>query len=434
MSMEIIQKLYTEGEVKALIVDTVNTLVDLFSAESAVGSVDQITKVKQWADSMYPAAIRAVVEEVVRRHVQGVTFAIWAGPPGSGKGTNIDTVQWLGRAYAEVVSQGGAEQLPDSIHKTLLNMSLSQGLISTGTKGMFNLPAGEYVELFGKLNIVIGDHVAKGNFVGDSIVSLLVVLMLLLRLVQGYHRVQIDLWPRTVSQLRAYKLFIAELEKAGAKVEQEIVAIKVLPQNELSELMKDPLIAAKKSIDIGKFLNSVATEKWYVDSVAELSSVSDPNERFAQENVLLRKVMDMMSSVYGDPVSSYIIHELFVVIDRMTFRFNKALEVGAVPRSDEYPLSLIRRLGVYASETAPAFLLAAADAQDGVPVHIVSSFSTPEVVIASILDELVAVKVDDRRWLEVKKLAGELAVDLVNRKQPIMDDLIRRVGGMLSSV
>jgi hypothetical protein len=431
--MEIIQKLYTVDEVKTIIVDTVGQLVSIYKAADSVDLVGKVTKMKQWADSMYPAVQGAVVEEVVRRHVQGVTFAIWAGPPGSGKGTNIETVQWLGRVYAEVVSQGGAAQLPEFVHKTLLGLSLSQGSISTGTRGMFNLPEGEYAELFGDLGEVIAEHVAKGNFVGDSIVSLLVSLMVLLRLVQGYHRIQIDLWPRTVSQFRAYKSLVSMLQRAGAKIEQEIVSIKVLPDTDVALLMSEPLEAAKKSIELGHFLEAVMNESWYQESVVQLSQVADVKARFAQEGVLLQKVMEIMKQSCTDTISASLVRELAVVVERMTFRFNKALETGSVPRTDEYPLSLMKRLSIYTIETSTAFLFAAADTQDGVPVHIISSFSTPEVVIGTVLDKLVGQNVDDSRWGELKKVAGEIAVDLVNRKTPIVEPLLQRVGGILNS-
>lgn len=425
--MKIEDKLYTKTEVFDLIQQVVAEVVALVGAHESELSSDKVTVLKQWAEEMYPQVCSVIAQEVSRRHVQGVTLAVWSGPPGSGKGTNIAALQLFGKIYAEVVSQGGASQLPLAAHERILEMSLSQGMINTGTKGMFNMSEGEYKELFAPLAPIISGHVTKGGFVSDSMVSVFVGMMVWYRLTQGYHKIQIDLWPRTVRQLADYRVLVSAVQRAQGKIFEEFVNLKVLSVDEVFYIREHLNAAIEQSKVIASAIRAVQLQQYQGDLV-------DVASRFKFEQSQLQLLMKDLKKRFSDQLSMLIIKELETVCDRMAFRFGKTLEKGELPRSDEFPLTVVRRLAIYTAETSPAFLLALANKSEK-SVLVVSANEGPAVVVANILDSLLKDSVEnDSRWEKIKEIVGELAIKIVHKEEIIVDTYVERVGGILNSI
>lgn len=431
--MEIEKRLYSNIEVGQIIKNAVADIVERMKGFASASGVEQSVIMREWADELLPMVNAVLAEQIVKRHVVGVTFSVWAGPPGSGKGTNIDTVNMLGKVYAEVVSQGWARQLPDPFHSKLLAFSVAQSDISTGNKGMFVKPEGEYLEFFGPLVPLIGQMVADGFFVPDDMVSVLVELMILLRLTQNSHKVQVDLWPRTGPQFDVFQKMVNEIRAAGGKVFLEIVTIKVLKPDSLNLVKNDLSASAEISRQVAKRLKEIPGMDWYMQIREESSVISNPKEKFGIEKKALDKTFEILGKEFDSPLGKVIIEELQTVCDRMEFRFTIVLEKGGIPRPDEYPLSTIRRLAVYAGDISPVFLDVSAKNEASEGYFVVSSAGTPEEVIAEILDALVQAKTDDVRWQKVKTLAGEIANAIVFKKELIVDELIERVGGIVNS-
>lgn len=427
------RRLYTGKEVGQIIKDVVKDIAVKLANSPSADKVEQETIMRQWALELLPVVEDAVAEEVIRRHVQGVTLSVWIGPPGSGKGTNIDTVNMLGKVYAEVTSQGVARVLEEPFNTMLLKFSVEETVINTGTKGMFNRPEGEYLELFGELVPIVGKLVSDGGFVPDDMVSVLVELMLLYRLTQNFHKIQIDLWPRTGPQFTAFSSLVKKIEEGKGKISREIVTIKVLKKQALQFVKENLPACAEKSIIIAERIKTVLKGPEYKETYEKTSAILDPKLRFAEEKKVLNQVFEQLKKEFLDEMSHVVVDELEVVCERMSFRFNLVLSQGQTPRPDEYPLSIIRRLSIYTGETSPVFLKMMASNIGKSGFYVVSSAGTPEEVIAEILETLAGKEGGDSRWQAIKKLAGEIAIDYVYRKELIVDTLVQRVGGILSS-
>jgi adenylate kinase family enzyme len=428
------KKLYQREEVGQIIESVISEIVQKVSGVAGGKPEEQSRALRETAEELLPQVEAIVALEIAKRHVQGVTFSVWAGPPGSGKGTNIDTVSLLGSAYAEVISQGGAEMLEEPFHSQLLQFSVSQTMIMTGTKGMFNKPEGEYEELFGPLVPVFGKMVADGGFVPDDAVSVLVELMILYRLVQNFHRIQIDLWPRTGPQFAMFERLGEAVRQEGGKVYNEIVVIKVVAGKSLEIVRENPIGVAKVSEQIAERINQEVASDWYRGALDRALEVTDPRKRFAIEDSSLERLFGVLGTAFDNIEGGIVLEELRAVCKRMSFRFMTMLDEGGEIRPDAYPLSVIRRLSVYTGETAPAFLRAVAQygAKEG--FYIVSSAGTPQEVIAEILETLAGKSSDEQRWKKMKKLAGDIAEAVVYRRKLIVSDLVQQIGGILRSV
>ncbi len=431
--MTIEKKLYATKEVGQLIRDAVHELVQLVGGVGDSSIETHIAELRQWAGQLQPQIEAAVSEEVCRRHVQGVTFSVWSGPPGSGKGTNIDAVALIGKIYAEATSQGVADVLPEPYHKLLLNFSADQTVISTGTRGMFNKPEGEYIELFSELTPVVGRMVALGGFVPDVMVSILVELMVLYRLTQNSHKIQIDLWPRTKEQFEVFEHLVVALRASGAKVETELVSIKVLPTDMLEMIRNRPEEAVSASKLISRTISEQLNSSEYQSQLVETQKIEDIDLRYNAELETLQKLFVVLDTEHAGDIERSLVFELKTVCDRMAYRFKIVRERGIVPRPDEYPLSIFKRLAVFAGDTSPSFIELYARKDANLPVLLVSSAGTPQEVVSDLLQLLSRSTLEDRKWEEIKIIAGEIAADLVAKKEIIVDSLIARVGGILSS-
>lgn len=431
--MQFEQKVYTENEVSLIITQVVAELTESMQRTEAVDPQQKIILMNVWAEKYDETFENLIVEEVVKRHVQGITLCVWSGPPGSGKGTNIEAVNVIGSIYAEVVSQGGARQLPEPMHSKLQKLSLAQSVISTGTKGMFNKPEGEYATYFSALVPEFGSFVAAGGFVPDNVVSVLVKAMILLRLVQHSHKIQIDLWPRTALQFKAFDRLVKKIRENGGKVEEEVVTIKVLKAESMDYLKSHLAESAVASKQIANKLNEYIASEWYKNLFSQALEVKDIQERYRIEKQGLMEVFSKLEQEFTDTASRVVIEELRIVCERMEFRFKIVIEKGGIPRPDEYPLSVIRRMAVYTGETAPVFLEQCSQKSPAEGYYVVSSSGTPQEVIAEILIALTGATHEVKQWQEILSLAGEIANDIVYKKELVVDALTQRVGGILES-
>jgi adenylate kinase family enzyme len=427
------RKLYTHQEVGLIIKDVVQEIAERLGKIPSDSPEEKQKIMRQWATEMLPSVEAAVAEEVVRRHVQGVILSVWAGPPGSGKGTNIDAVGILGKVYAEVTSQGVARVLEEPYHSMLLKYSTDQTIISTGTKGMFNKPEGEYAELFNDLVPVVGKLVADGGFVPDDLVSVFVELMILYRLTQNYHKIQIDLWPRTIPQFSSFTSLIETITKEKGKVSREVVIIKVLRPESLRIIEGNLEISVSESIKIADKIREILESSWYKEEQKRTVLINDSLERFQEEKKSLAEFFLLIAKEFSSEIDKAILEELRNICDRLAFRFELIVSKSGTPRPDEFPLSVIRRLSVYTGETSPAFMGETAKHGTEKGYYVISSAATPEEVVSSLLETIAGKAREEKRWQEIKKIAGEIAVAIVNRKELIVDTLVQRVGGILSS-
>lgn len=432
--MEITKKVYSAPEAKELLLQAVDEIVSLLG-EDSYNNPELITeRLTGWASALSGPLYDAIGYEIAHRHVQGIMIDVWVGPPGSGKGTNIDTLELLGKAYAEVVSQGGARQLQEPMHTNLLNRSLDRTVIVTGTGGMFNKPTGEYVELFGKLVAVIGPYVASGGFVPDAMVSVLTYLLLLYRLTQNYQAIQIDLVPRTRQQFVEYQRLLAAVTKQGGKITSSIVILAALPDHILEKVTRSVSQYNSDAIEIGKLFAKQMNAEWYLALLDGLKNGPERSslQRFEAENVLLRQLFEKVTDEAKTlQFGAEIIQELETVVSRMEYRFHQELEEGKDLRPDAFPTSIVKRLLVYVTVTAPTFYQESMNNNREITFYVVSTAGTPEEVAQGLFEKVLGNSDTDEVWKQVKVYAGKVASALVYGKRPLVDDCVRAVGGIL---
>jgi hypothetical protein len=154
-------------------------------------------------------------------------------------------------------------------------------------------------------------------------------------------------------------------------------------------------------------------------------------DRFIFESECIREIMTMLEERFEDEIGAVVVRELREIVGRMAFRFRKTVEAGNQPRPDEYPLSVVRRLCVYTSDTAPAFYKAMLDSI--ADVQLASSFESPAMVIDQLLEKLISKNLQDTGWTKIKAVAERVATDIVNRNQYVVADLVKTVGGYTKS-
>jgi len=429
--MKLEAKLYSESELLSFIKEAVAELETLVSSAGAGINGSKSTVVDQWSSELLPSIERAVAEEVYRRHPQGITFSVWSGPPSSGKGTNLRVLDIAARMYREYAVQGFAPRFEDKIHQRLLDQVMSAGTIITGSGGIFNANSGEYMELFSQVSSIVAAIFASGGFIGDSTVNPLVLLMVLLRLVQNHHRIQIDLWPRTMSQFDTYRHFVAVVRSKGGKVVEDFVNIRIVEQDILEKMNIHPKEYYIESLRLGSDISDFrANNSKYKKLLSFTKSEADYKKRFKEEKAVVSDLWVILrKSSKDNNVREDLIKEMENAIGRMEYRLNEALAKGAPTRVDGYPLSWIKRLEVYAKETSPAFLRAHWDTEDDIDIGLISTYYSPAEVAARMLDEVIG-KSDDLRWIEFKKMVGQIAESVVKGDSPIESKLIETLRGI----
>jgi adenylate kinase family enzyme len=231
----------------------------------------------------------------------------------------------------------------------------------------------------------------------------------------------------------AFDRLVQKIRANGGKVQEEVVTIKVL-KKESMELVKQHLAeSAKISKVIAAKINEYLKSEWYAALCNKAALVEDMKERYRVEKEGLTEVFSRLTGEYSDSLSLAVIEELKIVCDRMEFRFNLVVEKGGIPRPDEYPLSVIRRLAVYTGETAPVFLEQTAEKNAKKGYYVVSSAGTPQEVIAEILTTLAGAAEITDQWESILSLAGEIANSIVYKKELVVEELLKRVGGILES-
>ncbi|MCC7303964.1 hypothetical protein IT418_00915 [bacterium] len=427
------KRLYSHKEVGQIIQQNVREIVELFDQKNDLTVERQAVIINEWARALLPSIEQAVALEIVKRHVLGITLAAWIGPPGSGKSTNIEAVNVLGKVYAEVASQGVAEVLPEPFHSMLLGFSLSEATISTGTKGMFNRPEGEYLALFDEIGKIVSQLVTMGGFVPDDLVSVLVELMILYRLTQNFHKIQIDLWPRTKPQFEVFSNLLKIVAAEGGMARTELVILKVLPPKALSIVTENIASCASRSREIARSISFELDSEWYKQAVVQSQAITDTQKRFEVESVSLVKLFSLLRERHTSDIDRVVLEELQTVCDRMAFRFKIVTSKGAEPRPDEFPLHVMRRIAVFTGETSPVFLDILAENKPNFLVYLVSAAGTPAEVIAEVLDAIAQEKSDNLKWVGMKEVAGKIADSIVSKQPLIVEELQQRVGSILKA-
>lgn len=360
--------------------------------------------------------IAAINKTEKARHT--VRVGAWSGPQGTGKGTNLDAITLASKAWQAVNSESPTDIL---VNQFTANYTGDSDTVVTGTKGMFNKPDGEYLELFAQMADLTGSIVRSGELVGDDFVAVFTLLMTAYRFSQGASAIIYDLWPRTVMQTVHFEEMVAQLvstlseDSEGANpVATEQLDLRLVDPSSIATVNADRELFAQLSQRIAGVIKSAREQVWYKDRLAEVKS-GTIEEIYNAQSSLITAVMDVLTAEFaGDQNAQILLAELRNSLGRMLQRFSKAIKAGQQPREDEFPDSQLNRLRSYYAETSPARL------RNNIPM--VSTLDSPEIVVVNIIKALIQqltsepVDWDDSGKQSFLKVAGLIAMELVSGK------------------
>lgn len=286
-----------------------------------------------------------------------IILAVWAGPPGVGKGTNIQAILESCEKHINDSSENEWQAFT-----SLLTSKTST--IKTGTGGIFNFPQNEYAEVFENLIKLVQEISSRGELVPDAIVSFAVELMILIRILSGSKRIMIDIWPRTVGQLNT----LAQLLEVAKNIQTEFLLIHLLREEEITNLNS---VSGEESL---KMLTSAVTE---IESMLPRINII---ENYQTQRIQLVKLLDDL------PKNNYYIEEAVECMDRIANRVQNDIELQKEIRVDDYPSVQLKRFMEYLNKTAKLFL----ESRKVTEVIDISGAHTPEAVVENILKILAS--------------------------------------------
>jgi hypothetical protein len=390
----------------------------------------------------------AIVEDILSTAIANLkqkdsnfslVLATWAGPQGTGKGTNIEAIAKACEVLEQAYTSRGM-QMPESVAPLVRMNTGKSSAVIVGTGGIANQPQGEYKDLFNQAYQITGAMSRKGELVSDYYIGLFVELMILLRVAEGSQKIQLDLWPRTENQFVQYQSLLDICKQKGVTILTDVVNLKLLTPEEMSHMVKDLEGYAAKSRQIGQLKKQKMKESWFTEPAEKVK-----NMNFASQYPQMYEIMEVAVArviaevkqemkVQTDVVAANIMAENDRALERMAYRFKKSVEAGEMPRTDELPHTQLNRLASYEMETSPAFL----EAAKNIDVDFVSSFQSPALVVHDILNAAIEEIEDGRFAKENSKVwgvfvatAGEMAEKIVKKEKDITEGMVERIVAVL---
>jgi adenylate kinase family enzyme len=420
------------SELSRLMTDAVSA----FQSDTTDLHVDKT--MARWAEQEIPAMedliVSAALSIAEKDTTFGVTFAVWSGPPGTGKGTNIEAITIASKLLAEAYETSG-RHIPDTIVPLIKSNTDKRASIITGTGGIMRDQRHEYKDIFGSVPSLVSDLVRRGDLVGDMFMTYCVLIMVLVRITQGARKIQFDLWPRTLAQLTMYDRLIVKLRVSGIDVYTEMINLRLLTQQEITAMKENILEYAARSEQIGKLKLQKMKEQGFVDEVNKMRAMD-----FQKDHVVMyemsKQIVDKLISQVKEEMQTEeevaaraIMAEYDRALERSAFRFGKAIEKKEIPRDDELPHSQLNRLRIFEMDTSPSVMRASLDHQ----IHFISSFQSPAKVVEDILDGSIS-KIEDGEfrtsfpevWSTFLTVTGEIA-DAVVHRNPVDEEKYRNI-------
>ncbi|WKZ30643.1 MAG: hypothetical protein QY314_02620 [Candidatus Dojkabacteria bacterium] len=413
-----------------------NDAVTAFQADKNNPHIDK--DMESWAEQEIPAMEDLIVtaaHAMAAKDPQfALTFAVWSGPPGTGKGTNIDSITIASKLLLDAYSES-EKQVPETILPVLKSHTDKRASIITGTGGIMRDQRGEYKDIFGKVPALVAELVRRGDLVGDMFMTYCVLIMILVRVTQGARKIQFDLWPRTLAQLTMYDRLIVKLRVRGVDIYTEMINLRLLTQQEITAMKENILQYAARSEQIGKLKLQKMLEPWFKDEINKIRVMSFEAEHVKMYEMSKEVVDKLVSQVKeemqtdDDPAARVIMAEYDRAIERSVYRFGKAVEKKELPRDDELPHSQLNRLRIFEMDTSPSVLRASLDHN----INFISSFQSPAKVVEDILNASID-KIEKGAfryefadiWNTFLTVTGEIA-DAVVQRQAVDEEKYKTV-------
>ncbi len=422
--------------IKMFIREAIGQLNRAVSTYTHLANPKQVAKFKKelmdgWAEITRPYSRELVLRMAEIMKFENVGFAAWAGPQGTGKGTNIKAMSLVSKSLAQ--ANLGQVEVPEWLANFTGNYTGQSSEIITGTGGIFNQPEELYAELFSGLNHLSGELVRGGELVEDEFVCVFTELMIALRFAEGSNRIQFDLWPRTAVQELHFNELAEALENRGVKVGKEILDLRLLTPAQIETIKSDKQRYAEASGILGSILKKSIKTAEFRQRLHQESGIEmlDDDQQIRIEFLMDLYDKDMSAVQYAfesaksDPkligfedCTEVLLGELQESFSRMRSRYAKTIDAGRRPRGDEVPDSGLNRVGSYARDTGP-FMLTSPQAD------FVSSLQEPEDVIRDIITKLLPnIQVEDEFMSVFLERAGEIANQLVYHPEVSEETLI----------
>lgn len=331
-------------------------IIDTLITEARNTSIEgSITQALDKISGSYLKIVESAIEKISNE--TPIILAVWAGPPGVGKGTNIQAILESCEKHINDSSENEWQAFT-----SLLTSKTST--IKTGTGGIFNFPQNEYAEVFENLIKLVQEISSRGELVPDAIVSFAVELMILVRILSGSTRIMIDIWPRTVGQLNT----LAQLLKVAKNIQTEFLLIHLLSETEIANLNS---FSVEESL---KMLTSAVTE--IEAMLPKINTVENYSIQRTQQ-------IELLANLSKD---NYYIREAIECMNRIANRVQNDIELQREIRVDDYPSVQLKRFMEYLNKTAKLFL----ESRKVTEVIDISGVHTPEAVVENILKILAS--------------------------------------------
>jgi adenylate kinase family enzyme len=350
-------------------------------------------------------AIALVVDVCKERGINTIDIQTWIGPQGVGKGAIADTMKWVqkiikgegNQLYETFSTKYGVDEnkiteikeksatIPDTLDETLKKVfeivaNSNSDTIYTGTGGIFypqgkENPDKRYIPYIPQQAVTV-PIVREGFLVDEKWTSFLVTLEIARSLLYGINSIELDVFPRTMSQADYIKKrLLTSLKDKDITLNHKIIHIEPIDKittelifenpkgaldvymklgNIYMELSETPEIHGYKEEDFNLLkalgiedknydkektkLMVEGSEKMRETAVRIKSTIRDLTGEFSTEN--LRRIGVGLSASAG------------------TTLFRVANRLSTQGRKDDASLSkLFRRLSAYYSDTAPVAIM-----------------------------------------------------------------------------
>jgi|GEM_PF-3063973 len=357
-----------------------------------------------------------------------ITFSVTAGAPGTGKGTNIASINEV-FSLLKAVTKESELQLPPLLIPLVESYTGMSSSIITGTGGITNMPTGEYEILFGDLSRIIKEEIAKGSLAGDGLMTLCVKLMIFLRISQGAEKIQFDLWPRTEKQFEYYRKLVQILRQNSILVNSEIMMLRLLTTQEITATLANKEEYTMQAHQISAKIKEKLQSKEYSERTKSIETSDTPlKEKVKQLSEISQEIMASLEKIYSDQISHFVFLELHRALDRMAYRLSITLQKGEILRVDELPHIQLNRFSFFFGNTGPAFI----KATDTNEIAMISSFQNPGAVVREILQS-IAVKHENGAilaempglWHTIEDVGAIIAEQIV-KKEPLSVDRYKK--------
>ncbi|MBT3314536.1 MAG: hypothetical protein HN390_07965 [Anaerolineae bacterium] len=350
-------------------------------------------------------AIALVVDVCKERGINSIDLQTWIGPQGVGKGAIADTMQWV----QKIINEDGDElyeifstkygvdenkileikekssEIPGTLDETLKKVfdivaNSNSDTIYTGTGGIFypqgkEKPDKRYIPYIPQQAVTV-PIVREGFLVDEKWTSFLVTLEIARSLLYGINSIELDVFPRTMSQAEYInKRLLTSLKDKEISLNHKIIHIEPIDSITAELIFEDPKGALDVYMKLGKIymeLSETPEMHGYTEedfNLLKALGIEDKNydkekprlmvegsERMRKTAVRIKATIKHLTG--KDAAENLRRIGVGLSASAGTTLYRVANRLSTQGRKDDASLSkLFRRLSAYYSDTAPVAIM-----------------------------------------------------------------------------